>query len=245
MDIHDAFARADLSHDEVRRQAGGHPAANNDVVRQRLVALLEPSTADHDPAADVRPDDARSCGALVARLGGAASALVIADWMGWTVERTMAALAELDRRLDGCGLRLSADRGGHITVRERARLRARPRRLPYELAELLDEEESRHAMAHLVRGDRCPAGEGWIQALLDLGAALPSGYPSAYPSEVIAAAFIGVRRREHHLPRVVEISEDVDVVDRPPGQFGHGDHVATQPPSSGRPSTRRSGSEPP
>lgn len=215
MDTHGAFARADLSHDEVRRQAGGHPAANNDVVRQRLAALLDPSAADDDPAADVRPDDARSCGALVVRLGGRASAAVIADWMDWTAERTMAALAELDRRLDGCGLRLSADRDGHITVRERARLRARPRRLPYELAERLDEEESRHALAHLVRGDRCPSGEGWIQALLDLGAALPSGYPSAYPSEVVAAAFIGVRRREHRLPRVVEIREDVDSRSQP------------------------------
>lgn len=210
MDTHGAFDRADLSQDEVRRHAGGHPAANNDVVRQRLAALLEPSTTDDDPAADVRPDDARSCGALVARLGGAASAPVIADWMGWTVERTMATLAELDRRLDGCGLRLSADRDGHITVRERARLRARPRRLPFELAERLDEEGTRHALAHLVRGDRCPGGETWIQALLDLGAALPSGYPSAHPSEVIAAAFVGVRRIEHRLPRVVEIREDVE-----------------------------------
>src|SRR5436309_11516990 len=101
MDIHAEFARADLSHDEVRRQAGGLPAANNDAVRQRLAALLEPSTDEVDPAAGVRPDDARSCGALVARLDGASSAAVIADWMGWTVERTAAALAELDRRLDG------------------------------------------------------------------------------------------------------------------------------------------------
>lgn len=210
MDIHGAFDRADLSQDEVRRQAGGHPAANNDVVRQRLAALLEPSTTDDDPAADVRPDDARSCGALVVRLSGAASAPVIADWMGWTVEATLATLAELDRRLDGCGLRLSADRDGHITVRERALLRARPRRLPFELAERLDEEEFRHALAHLVRGDRCPGGEGWIQPLLDLGAAVPSGYPSASPSGVIAAAFIGVRRREHCLPRVVEIRGDAE-----------------------------------
>jgi len=144
------------------------------------------------------------------RLGGAASAAVIADWMGWTVERSVAALAELDRRLDGCGLRVSADSDGHISVRERARLRARPRRMPFELAESLDKEGYRHALAHLVRGDRCQGGEGWIQALLDLGAAVPAGYPSAYPSEVVAAAFIGVRRRKHRLPRVVEIREDID-----------------------------------
>jgi hypothetical protein len=68
----------------------------------------------------------------------------------------------------------------------------------------------RHALAHLVRGDRCPGGEGWIQALLDLGAAVPGGYPSADPSEAIAAAFIGVRRHEHRLPRVVEVPNDAE-----------------------------------
>lgn len=205
---HDAFARADLGHDDVRRQAGGLHPATTDVVRQRLAALLEPSAADDDPAAGIRPDDARSCGALLVRLRGAGTAAVIAEWMGWTHERTAAALVELDLRLDGCGLRVVADRDGRISVRERVRLRARPRRLPLELAEQLDEEGSLHALAHLARGDRCQSGDGWIQPLLDLGAAFPGGYPSAGPTEVIAAAFVGVRRREHRLPTVVDISGD-------------------------------------
>ncbi len=208
MDIHRAFARADLGHDDVRRQAGGLPPANNDVVRQRLAALLEPSATDDDPAASISPDDARSCGALLLRLRGAGTAAVIAEWMGWTHERTAAALRELDLRLDGCGLRVVADRDGRISVRERVRLRARPRRLPFALAEQLDEEGSLHALAHLARGDRCESGDGWIQPLLDHGAAIPGGYPSADPTEVVAAAFIGVRRREHRVPKVLDIRGD-------------------------------------
>ena len=207
MNRHEALGEADLSHEEVRRRVGGTVWANNDVVRQRLAGLLDPSVATDDDAAGTHPDDARRCGALVVRLGGAATTTVIAGWMGWTMERTNAAVAELDRRLDRCGLRVGADGEGQLIVRERARLRARPHQLPFELAERLDAEEHRHALAHLARGDQCAKGEDWTQPLLDLGAAVPHSYPEVRPSDVIAAAFIGIRHRRLRLPLVLEIRE--------------------------------------
>lgn len=204
----EALTEADLTHGEVCRRLGGNPHSANDVVRQRLGGLLGLSAGHEDCAADVAPDDARRCGAAIVRLGGAATTRVLAEWMGWTLERTNAALAELDRRLDRCGLQLSADAAGRLTVRERARLRARPRRLAFELAERLDTAERLHALAHLVRGDHCPGGQDWQQPLLDLGAAVANGYPGAHPSEVIAAAFLGVRRRSLRPPLFVEVRED-------------------------------------
>lgn len=208
MDPEEALRQADLSHEEVRRRIGGLPLGGTDAVRQRLAALLEPSTSTDDPAADAEPDDARLCGSLIVRLGGRATATVIADWMGWTMERVHAALAQLDRRLDGCGLRVSADADGHLVVRERARLRARPRRLPFEFVVRLDSDEHRHALAHLVRGDHCARGEHWEQPLLDLGLAVPGAYPGIHPCEEVAAAFAAPRRRGPLRPPYIEIREN-------------------------------------
>ncbi|MGH9280459.1 MAG: hypothetical protein ACRD12_20495, partial [Acidimicrobiales bacterium] len=171
-------------------------------------ALLEPSAATDDPAADAEPDDARRCGSLIVRLDGTATATVIADWMGWTMERAHAALAQLDRRLDRCGLRISADADGHLVVRERARLRTRPRRLPFELVVQVDSDEHRHALAHLVRGDYCARGEHRQQRLLDLGLAVPGPYPGIHPCEEVAAAFAAPRRRGPLRPPYIEIREN-------------------------------------
>lgn len=151
-----ALGECDLSWEEVRRRVGGAPPGHSDVLRQRFAAFLAPSAGVDDAATETEPGDARACGALVMRLGGAATTTVIAEWMGWTLERSAAAVAELDRRLDGCGLRVGADADGHLRVRERARLRARPRRVPFELLVGLDDAEHRHALAHLVRGENCP-----------------------------------------------------------------------------------------
>lgn len=161
MDPDEALRQADLSFEGLRRRLGRSPTGSSDAVRQRFAAFLEASAPSDEPAAGAEPDDARRCGAVIVRLGGAASATVIADWMGWTLERANAAVAELDRRLDRCGLRVSGDADGQLTVRERAQLRARPRRLPFELVVRLDAEH-RHALAHLVRGDHCTRGEGWM-----------------------------------------------------------------------------------
>lgn len=207
MDFHEALRDADLTREEVGRRIGAKALANDDVVRQRLRAFLDPPPATEDPAEGTQAQDARRCGALIVRLGGAATATAITAWMGWTMERTAAALDELDRRLDACGLRLCADGEGCLTVSERARLRTRPKRLPFELAERLGADEHVHALAHLVRGDRCADGEEWMQPLLDLGAAAPHSHPELAPSAVIAAAFAGAHRRPLRLPYVVEISE--------------------------------------
>lgn len=209
------FARADLSGGEVHRRAGGLVPGYNDAVRRRLVALLEPSPAADHPASNARPDDARQAGALVVRLGTAATATAIAGWTGWTLERTHAALEDLDQRLEQCGLSVVADPAGSLALRDRALLRSRPVRPPLELAERLDTEEFRHFLAHLVRGETCPANERWEQPLLDLGVAVPSSYPGLRPTDVVAAAFVGVARRERSRPAVVEIStRDVSPGDR-------------------------------
>ena len=214
MDFHEALRDADLIREEVGRRIGARTLASDDVVRQRLRAFLDPPPAPEDPAEETNAQDARRCGALIVRLGGAATATAVAAWMGWTMERTAAALAELDDRLDACGLRVIADGSGCLSVGERARLRARPKRLPFELAERLGADEHAHALAHLVRSDRCSDGEAWMQPLLDLGAAVPHSHLEVAPSEVIAAAFAGAHRRALRLPHVVEIRESGDR--RPP-----------------------------
>lgn len=175
-------------------------------MRRRLAALLEPPPAADDHASRGSPDDARQAGALVVRLGSAATATAVAGWTGWTLERTHAALEELDRRLERCGLSVVADPAGSLAVRDGAMLRSRPARLPFELAERLDTDALRHSLAHLVRGETCPDGDWWAQPLLDLGVAVPSPYPGVQPSEVVAAAFVGVCRREGRRPTVVEVS---------------------------------------
>jgi hypothetical protein len=193
----------DLGWAEIDRQIGGSPVGHSDALRQRFAAFLEPSVGVDDPVADSEHSDARVCGALVMRLGGAATTTVIATWMDWTMERSVAAVAELDRRLDGCGLRVGADAGGHLRVRERARLRARPRRLALKLLARLDDPTYCHALAHLVRGDDCSTEAGWMQPLLDLGVAILG--PSVQPSALLAAAFAGVRRRDGRRPYAVEV----------------------------------------
>jgi hypothetical protein len=185
----------DLSLDEIRRQVGGITPHGNDTVRQRFAALLDPSAQPRDDTADsTAPSDPRLCGALINRLGGTATTTVISSWMGWTVERTNAAIAQLDRRLDSCGLRLVADTEGHLEVRERARLRVRPRQLPVDLLAHLDHPAYRHALAHLVRGEHCGPPD-WMQPLLDLGVAIPSRSPGIYPTDKIAPAFAAAARR--------------------------------------------------
>jgi hypothetical protein len=119
----------------------------------------------------------------------------LAEWLGWTLERCHAALAVLDRRLDACGLRLQADSDGHLHVGDRARLRSRPRQLPSNVLGRLDDPGYRHALAHLVRGEPCPAVEDWSQALLDLGVAVVGGYPGVTPTEGGALTFVAVSRR--------------------------------------------------
>jgi hypothetical protein len=189
------MSKHDLSADAVSHHAGNINPGGNDSVRQRLAALLEPSAATDDPASATEPDDARQAGALIVRLAGAATTTTIATWTAWTLERATAAVAELDRRLDACGLRLIADAEGHLQIYERARLRTRPQRLPVELVAKLDDVAYRHALAHLVRGETCPNQPGCAQPLLNLGAAIPSSYPGAVPAAALAAAFVAARRR--------------------------------------------------
>lgn len=177
----------DLGWDEVRRRIGGSPSGHSDALRQRFAALFEPAVGVDDAAAATEPADARTCGALVMRLGGAAMTTIIATWLGWPLERSVEAVAELDRRLDSCGLRVSADADGHLRVRERARLRMRPRQWPLDLLARLDDAEHHHALAHLVRGDDCSADPSWVQPLLDVGAAVPGPYPGVQPSDRLAA----------------------------------------------------------
>ncbi len=201
-----AFARADLSDHEVRRRTGAYPPGHSEAMRQRLAALLERPSLEDDAPAGTKPDDARLCGALVVRMGQKATPKAIAEWMGWTLERTYGALAELARRLDACGMCLNAGRGGGITVDDAVPLRSRPQQLSFELVERLDDKDLLHALAHLVRGDHCPDGEAW-QPLLDMGAAVPDRYPPVRPSDAVARAFSAARRERERLPRVVEVPD--------------------------------------
>ncbi len=217
MDAHEAFRRADLGSEEVRRRAGARPAVGTDAVRQRTAALLEAPAGVDDPSADAEPGDVRRCGALIVRLGAAATMTTVAAWMGWTLERTTTAVAELDRRLEDCGLQVSTDADGHLRIRERARLRARPQRLASELVVRLDDPAHRHALAHLVRGDHCPQGEDWLQPLLDLGAALTGTSFEARPSQPLVAAFAGARRSVVAGPLLVVI-HSTDVAEEESGE---------------------------
>lgn len=197
MDPHEILRQADVGLAELRRRTGGTPATGSDAVRQRFVALLGPVPGVDEPASGVLPDDARHCGALVVRLGQSATATAIATWMGWTLERTGAAVAEVDRRLHPVGLQLVAEAGGRLVIRDRVRVRVRPRQSPLELLAVLDDPGHRHGLGHLVRGDQCATGEDWAQPLFDLGAAVPAAHPGAHPCEALGAAFAGVRRRAH------------------------------------------------
>ncbi len=197
MDPHEVLRRADVGLEEVRRRAGGIPPTGSDAVRQRFVALLGPPPSVDDPASGTQRDDARHCGALVVRLGHAATPTAIATWMGWSLERTSAAVAEVDRRLDQLGLQLVAEADGRLVICDRVRLRVRPQQPVLELLAVLDNPEHRHALGHLVRGDRCATAEDWVQPLFDLGAAVPAGHPGAHPCEALGAAFGAVRRRVH------------------------------------------------
>jgi hypothetical protein len=203
VDPHEVLRQADLGLAEVRRRAGGTPATGSDAVRQRFAALLGPVPGVDEPASGTLPDDARHCGALVVRLGEAATATAIAAWMGWTLERTGAAVAEVDRRLDVVGLQLVAEAGATLVIRDRVRARVRPRQSPLELLAVLDDPGHRHAVGHLVRGDQCATGEEWAQPLFDLGVAVPAGHPGAHPCEALGEAFAGVRRRAH--PQIVTV----------------------------------------
>lgn len=213
MDQDEALQQADLSRAEVARRAGGTPPGTTDAVRQRLLALLEPSVGHKEPAANGEVNDARHCGALIVRLGDAATPTAIAAWMGWTLERARAALAELDRRLDDCGLRVSTEADSRLHVRERARLRARPQRLAFEVLATLDDPAIRHGLAHLVRGEPCPGGDEWMQPFLDVGAAIGCSYPGVRPAAPLAAAFAAVRQRA-----AVELFVDLDRNDRTAGR---------------------------
>lgn len=198
MDPHEVLRQADVGLEEARRRTGGTAPTGSDAMRQRFVALVSAPPSVDDPASGALPDDARHCGALVVRLGDAATATAIASWMGWTLERTGAAVAEVDRRLHRVGLQLVADANGRLVIYDRVRLRVRPQQPALELLAVLDHPAHRHGLGHLVRGDRCGTDEDLVQPLLDLGAAVPGAYPGACPSEALGAAFAGVSRRVHH-----------------------------------------------
>jgi hypothetical protein len=197
VDPHEVLRQADVGLEEARRRTGGSAPTGSDAVRQRFVALVGAPPGVDDPASGALPDDARHCGALVVRLGDAATATAIAAWMGWTMERTGAAVAEVDNRLQQVGLQLVADANGRLAICERIRLRIRPQQPALELLAVLDDPAHRHGLGHLVRGDRCGA-EDINQPLFDLGVAVPGAYPGARPSEALGAAFAGVSRRMHH-----------------------------------------------
>jgi len=165
-------------------------------VRRRFAALLEPARPD-DPAPAPSADDIRRCGGLIVRLGGEATATVIATRMGWTLEKAAASVAEVDHRLGRVGLQLVAGGDGRLAIHERVRHRIRPQRPSIELQERLDDPGCRHGLAHLVRGDSCEAEDDWVQPLFDLGVAVPGRYPGAEPCEASAqasAAFAGGSR---------------------------------------------------
>jgi hypothetical protein len=176
----------DFSLEELERQLGGRSLRGSDALRQRLASLLDVPAGDEVPG-DIDPDDARLAGAIIARLEGQATATSVASWMNWALPRTTAALAELDRRLNSCGLRLLADGQGHLRFQGRARLRRRPEALSSELLARLDEPALRHALAHFVRGDRCPDRDH--QALIDFGVVINPGSRNPKPHPALATAF--------------------------------------------------------
>lgn len=208
MGIDEGLRKADLGTQEVARRLGARPGGR-DAICHRIAALLETAEGEEDAVVDGEPGDARLCGALLVRLGGTATATVIAAWMGWSVERTAAAVAELDRRLEKCGLRVGAEFGGRLHLRERTRLRVRASDVADELLARLDYPARRHALAHLVRGEPCPQAWDWMQPLLDLGAAVTGPYPGARPTSSIAVAFAAVRRpiAESSLLVVIPVEE--------------------------------------
>lgn len=195
MDQQDNFGQADLGVEELRRRAGGTPPGSSEAVRQRLAALLQAPPLADDAAPATSADDIRRCGGVIVRLGGAATATTIATWMGWTLERTASAVAEVDRRLWELGLELVADAEAGLHIHERVGHRARPHRPSIELLERLDDAAHRHGLAHLVRADPCGMAGDWMQPLFDLGAAVAGQYPGAEPCQGLGAAFAGVRRR--------------------------------------------------
>lgn len=138
VDPQEVLRQADLGMAEVSRRAGGTPATGSVAVRRRFAALLGPVPSVDEPAPGTLPDDVSLCGALVVRLGQAATATAIATWMGWTLERTGAAVAEVDRRLHPVGLQLVAEAGGRLVIRDRVRVRVRPQRRPLELLGVLE-----------------------------------------------------------------------------------------------------------
>jgi hypothetical protein len=195
VDPQDILRRADLGAQELRRRSGGNSPGASEAVRQRLAALLQPSPVVDDPAAPTSIDDVRRCGALIVRLGGAATMTVVATWMGWTLERTSAAIAEVDQRLGEVGTQLVAGADGGLSIQEQLRHRGRPEQQSVTLLESLDDAAHRHRLAHLVRGDPCGMVSDWMQPLFDLGAAVPGRYPGAEPCDALGAAFGGIRRR--------------------------------------------------
>ena len=179
----------DLTPQEVRRHLGGSATGASEAARQRLASLFDVPTPGDDPSPDSQPDDARLAGALITRLDGDATAAIIASWLAWTLARTGHALGELDARLASAGLRLHADAEGHLRIRARVRLRRRPAGLASELLARLDDARYRHGLAHLVRGDRCAAGDGDLQPLIDLGVVVAPGARTLRPHPALASAF--------------------------------------------------------
>jgi len=189
-----ALRAHDFGSSEIARWGAAGSGVNN-AVRQRLAALIE-IAAIAEPAPDTTAADVRRAGALIIRLDGAATATTMAQWLGWTIERVDAALVMLDRRLDACGLRLQADIEGQLHVRDRAYLRSRPQQLSWSLLTRVDDAACLHGLAHLVRGEPCPAGQGWAHPLIELGAAVVTGdYEVAEPASALKAAFGAVSRR--------------------------------------------------
>jgi hypothetical protein len=209
LDLLDVAKALDVDPDEVRRQVGAVTAVSpSRVSQQRLAALLERPGPDDDTIGDVDPDDPARAGALIARLGDAATATVIATWMAWTPTRTTAVLAELDRRLMAAGLRLHADRDGHLRIGSRLRLRRRPAALAFELLTRLDHPRYRHALTHLLRGDDCCRDER--QLLVELGVVADPCSRRPQPHPALAASFAAAVPRTWSPPqsKVIVVNGD-------------------------------------
>jgi hypothetical protein len=201
--------KLDLTVGEIHRRIG-HGGYYGDAVRKRMNALLEPPVADDDSAGTGDPGDVALAAAVIVRLDGAATVTTIAAWMGWTIERCVAAVGDADRRLASCGLRIGADVAGRLRVREYAQLRVRPQRLASEVLAGLDDPAYRHGLAHLARGDHCsqkdaPPANETLQVLLDLGAATLSSQGPPHPAGMLAAAFAAARPPDDLSPLDVRI----------------------------------------